>query len=77
LHAAILMGADGTTFHSGMDIQGRASSSVGPLVTQVGTRATVLGAAALIMLATAAALLSRDVRTLRRANIDSPSMTAV
>lgn len=50
--------------------------TVGPLATQIGTRATVLGAAGLIVLATAAALLSRDVRTLRRANMDSPSMTA-
>ncbi|MET0134842.1 MAG: MFS transporter [Kibdelosporangium sp.] len=39
--------------------------AIGPIAQHVGTPATLLGAAALIVLATLAALLSRDVRTLR------------
>jgi len=38
--------------------------AVGPIAVAAGTNATLLGAAGLIVLATAAALLSRDVRTL-------------
>lgn len=38
----------------------------GPLAERFGTQATLLGAAALVILATAGALLSKDIRTLRR-----------
>ncbi len=40
--------------------------AAGPLAAHFGTRATLLGAAVLLTAATAAALLSRDIRTLRR-----------
>lgn len=38
--------------------------TVGPIAATAGTNTTLLGAAVLIVVATAAALLSRDVRTL-------------